>query len=283
MLTAVIATLGAALYGVADFLGGLASRKSTALGVTVGGQVVGMLALLAVSLVIPPASWTDPVLLWGIAAGLCGGTGVLCLYAGLAAGRMSVVAPITASLSAAIPAAVGLIFRGEQLSAVGATGIALALVAVIIVSLTDEPEEGAGKNTRAALLFAILSGIGFSGAILSFSQTPASAAFVPLVISRFTAIVVLGSIALVRGMRPSSLSNVRGLVLATGLTDAAANAVQVTALRIGPLAVASVLGALYPVLTVILARYILHERLRGWQRVGIVLALVAVVLTAWPA
>ncbi len=282
MLTAIIATLGAALYGVADFLGGMASRRAAALSVTVGGQLVGFVALLVVSLILPPESWTDPVLLWGVAAGLSGGTGVLCLYAGLAAGRMSVVAPITASLSAAIPAAVG-IFRGERLSAVGAAGVALALVAVVVVSLTDEPEEGAGTNSRAALVFAVLSGIGFSGAILAFSQTPASASFVPLVISRLTAIIVLGSIALARGLRPLSEPNVRGMVIATGLTDAAANAVQVTALRIGPLAIASVLGALYPVVTVILARYILHERLRGWQRVGIVLALVAVVLTAWPA
>jgi len=282
MLTAVIATVGAALYGVADFLGGMASRRAAALSVTVGGQIVGFVALLAVSLVLPPESWTDPVLLWGIAAGLMGGTGVLCLYAGLAAGRMSVVAPITASLSAAIPAAVG-IFRGERLSGVGAAGVALALVAVVIVSLTDEPEEGAGTNSRAALVFAILAGIGFSGAILAFSQTPASASFVPLVISRFTTIVVMGSIALARGLRPLPGRGLRGMVIATGLTDAAANAVQVTALRIGPLAIASVLGALYPVVTVILARYILHERLRGWQRVGIVLALVAVVLTAWPA
>jgi len=253
MLTAVIATLGAALYGVADFLGGMASRRAAALSVTVGGQLVGFVALLAVSLVLPPESWTDPVLLWGVAAGLAGGTGVLCLYAGLAAGRMSVVAPITASLSAAIPAAVG-IFRGERLSAVGAAGVALALVAVVIVSLTDEPEEGAGTNSRAALVFAVLSGIGFSGAILAFSQTPASASYVPLVISRLTAIVVLGSIALARGLRPLSEPNVRGMVIATGLTDAAANAVQVTALRIGPLAIASVLGALYPVVTVILDR-----------------------------
>ena len=277
MLTAVIATLGAALYG------GLASRKATALSVTIGGQVVGVVVLGIVSLALPPASWTDPILLWGIVAGLSGGTGVLCLYAGLAAGRMSVVAPIAASLSAAIPAAVGLILRGERLGAVGAAGIVLALVAVVIVSMSDEPEEGAGSNSRAALIFAVLSGIGFSGAILSFSQTPASAAFAPLVISRLTVIVVLGSIALARGVRPRHLSGVGGLVLATGLTDAAANAVQVTALRIGPLAIASVLGALYPVLTVILARYVLHERLRGWQRVGIVLALVAVVLTAWPS
>ena len=281
MLTAIIATFGAALYGVADFLGGLASRRSSALSVTIGGQIVGFFALAVVSLLLPPASWTDPVLLWGVVAGLSGGTGVLCLYAGLAAGRMSVVAPITASLSAAIPAAVG-ILRGERLSWVGAAGVALALVAVIIVSLTDEVEEGAGSNSRAALGLAILAGIGFSGAILSFSQTPASASFVPLVISRITTIAVMGSIALARGLQPLPGRDIRGMVIATGLTDAAANAVQVTALRLGPLAIASVLGALYPVVTVILARYVLHERLHGWQRVGIVLALVAVVMTAWP-
>lgn len=281
MLTAAIATLGAALYGVADFLGGLSARRSAALVSTIGSQVVGFLVLALVSLVLPPASWSDPVLLWGVVAGLSGGTGVLCLYAGLAAGRMSVVAPVTASLSAAIPALVG-IARGEKLGPIAGAGVLLALVAVVIVSLTDEPEEGAGHKTRAALLFAVLSGIGFSGAILSYSQTPLSASFAPLAVARLTTIAVLGSIALLRSTNVLAPKDVRPLVIATGVADAAANAVQVTALRLGPLAIASVLGALYPVITVVLARFFLHERLHGWQMVGIVLALTAVVMTAWP-
>ncbi|PKQ15413.1 MAG: EamA/RhaT family transporter [Actinobacteria bacterium HGW-Actinobacteria-7] len=280
MLTALIATLGAAFYGWADFLGGFASRKDSALRVTIAAQVTGLIALAVITAVFPPQDWGDPRILWGAAAGVLGGTGVLSLYAGLATGRMSVVAPITAALSGALPAAVGL-STGATPSLPALVGMVLALVSVIIVSVFAE-DEGHG-DSRKALVFAVISGIGFGTSILCWAQTPASTHFAPLVLARITAITMLVVTGLVfyRG-RVVVSAEARRLAVATGLVDAVANLTQVTALRMGPLALAAVLGALYPVGTILLARFVLHEHLRGWQRVGIGMALVAVILTAVP-
>jgi len=280
MLTALTATLGAALYGAADFLGGFASRRDSALVVTIAAQATGLVVLAALTLVLPPASWTDPRILWGVAAGALGGTGVLALYAGLATGRMSVVAPITAALSGALPAAVGLA-TGGPLRWTALLGMAMALAAVVIVSRFAHDE--GGGDPRRALLFAIVSGVGFGLSILCWAQTPASTRFAPLVLARVTSVTMLSLVALVavKG-RIVPRRDTLALAMGTGAVDAAANLAQVTALRMGPLALASVLGALYPVGTVILARFVLHEHLRGWQRVGIAMALIAVVLTALP-
>jgi drug/metabolite transporter (DMT)-like permease len=285
VLTALVATLGAAFYGFADFYGGLASRRDAALVVTITAQATGLVVLGTLALIFPPASWTDPLILWGVGAGLLGGTGVLSLYAGLATGRMSVVAPITAALSGALPAAVGL-STGARPSWVAMVGMVLALCSVVIVSVFSGEDEvgvaGAGQGKRA-LGFAVIAGVGFGLSILCWAQTPASTGFAPLVAARVTSVTVFSAAAMLLGMR--RLVPVRAampMALLTGVLDAAANLTQVTALRMGPLALASVLGALYPVATVLLARYVLHERLRGWQRVGIAMALVAVALTAWP-
>ena len=147
-MTALVATLAAALFGGADFLGGFASRREPALIVTIGSQAVGLVVLMVVSVFVPPDSWTDPTILWGLSAGLAGGIGVLALYAGLATGRMSLVAPVTAALSGSIPAAVGLLSEGRALSWTSLAGISLALVAVIIVSATAE-DDGNGSGRRA--------------------------------------------------------------------------------------------------------------------------------------
>lgn len=279
-MTALVATLAAALYGGADFLGGFASRRAPALVVTITSQAVGFGVLAVVCLISPPVAWNDPAHLWGLVAGISGGTGVLALYAGLATGRMSLVAPVTAALSGSIPAAVGLLSRVEPLAWTSIVGISLALTAVVIVSATAE-DDGDG-NGRRAVLFGVVAGFGFAGAILSYAQTSTDTGFVPLALARVASVLMLGLVALAarrsivpgRGMGP--------LVLATGLADAAANIAQVVALRLGPLAVAAVIGALYPVGTLLLARLVLHERLHGWQRVGIALALIAVVLTSLP-
>ena len=285
MLTALVATLGAVFYGFADFYGGLASRRDAALIITLAAQATGLVVLGALALIFPPESWQDPLILWGVAAGILGGTGVLSLYAGLATGRMSVVAPITAALSGALPAAVGL-STGAPPSWIAMVGMVLALVSVVIVSVFAEEEEvgtpGAGSGRRA-LMFAVISGVGFGLSILCWAQTPASTGFAPLVAARATSVTVFSVAALAMGLRRLvPVREVMPMALLTGVLDSAANFTQVTALRMGPLALASVLGALYPVATVLLARFVLHEHLRGWQRVGIVMALVAVVLTAIP-
>lgn len=279
-MTALVATVAAALYGGADFLGGFASRRAPALAVTIASQTVGFCALVAASVLAPPVSWADPVHAWGLIAGVFGGTGVLALYAGLATGRMSLVAPVTAALSGSIPALWGTVVAGEPLTVYARTGIGLALCAVVIVSATVE-DDGSGSGRRAVLL-GVVAGVGFAGAILSYARTGAESGLVPLALARVACVVLLGSVALFRRRNVALSRAAVPLVVATGIADAAANIAQVVAVRLGPLAIASVIGALYPVGTLVLARVVLHERLHGWQRAGIALALAAVVLTAIP-
>jgi len=277
-VTALVATLAAALFGGADFLGGFASKRTPALTVTIASQSAGFAVLAVVTLLRPPESWLDPTMIWGVAAGVSGGLGVLALYAGLATGRMSLVAPVTASLSGSVPAVFGLVTGDGRLGWLSGTGIAFALAAVVIVSASAE-DDGEGSGRRA-VGYGILAGICFAASIISYHQTATTTGMAPLALARVVAVVMLGSVAIVGGRRVAVPSDARLLVVATGLVDAAANIAQVTAVRMGPLAVASVLGALYPVGTLLLARWVLHEHVRGWQRVGIGLALVAVVLTA---
>lgn len=277
MLTALIASMSAVLYGTADFLGGFTSRRDAAFVVTFAAQATGLALVAAITVVAPPASWTDPRIMWGLGAGVFGGGGVLALYAGLATGRMSVVGPVAAALTGAIPAAFGLA-TGDAPGPLGVLGMVLAFVAIVIVSVFA-PDEGTGSGGQA-LAFALLAGSGFGISVLCWAQTPASTSFAPLLVARTTTILVFAGIIVVRGGRFVPVHSARGLAVLTGCVDVAANAWQVIALRIGPVALASVIGAMYPVVTVLLARVVLREHLHGWQRVGVALALVAVGLSA---
>ena len=279
MLTALTATLGAALFGGADFLGGLASRKAPALAVTITSQSVGFVILVVGSFVWGSSGNLGVPVGWGVAAGVSGGIGVVALYAGLATGRMSVVAPVTAALSGSIPAIVDFA-NGTRVGPLTLVGIVLAFVAIVIVSISGHDQ----SSVRAwrALGFALIAGIGFSGSILSYAQTPPSSGLWPLAAARVTAVVMLVTVGLVARRSVRLRGEAVRIAVFAGAVDAGANTAVVTALRLGPVAVAAVLAALYPVVTVLLARFVLHEQVRGWQRVGIVLALVAVVLTALP-
>lgn len=276
-MTAALATLSAALFGTADYLGGLASRRESALVVTVRSQIVGFAVLLVGALLLPAVVGMRDVGL-GVFAGISGGIGVVSLYAGLATGRMGVVAPITAALSGTLPALYDIV-RGTHVSPLGVAGMVLALIAVVVVSTTGHHVDDGGSGRRA-LLFALVAGVGFSGSLISYSSTAHASGFWPLVAGRTTTIVMLGAVALVRvrnlKLDPTALRP----TMWAGAFDGFANIAVISALRIGPLAIASVLAALYPVATVLLARYYLEEHLHVWQQVGVGLALVAVVLSA---
>lgn len=275
-MTALIATLAAGLFGTADFLGGFASRRDSAVVVTVRSQMVGGVVLLIASLIVPAAVGRADIA-FGMLAGVAGGIGVLSLYAGLATGRMGVVAPVTAALTGTLPATVDFL-RGTQVGPMALAGIVLALLAVVIVSVSGH--DHSDGSARKALLFAIISGVGFSVSLLSYASTSPDSGFWPTVVGRVTTVTLLTLLAASR--RQSLKLNADALrpTLGAGVFDGLATVAVLTAIRMGPLAVASVLSSLYPVVTVLLARYMLDEHLHGWQRVGVALALAAVVLAA---
>lgn len=277
MPTVLLATVTSLLFGCSDFLGGLASRRDSEVAVTATAHTLGFLLLLAAAMLFP-APFTAPDLAWGAAAGVSAAVGVTALYGALARGRMSVVAPITAALSGALPALFDIV-RGTRVGPLSIAGLFVALVAVVVVSASGDAEERAAMP-RSAILLAVLAGLGFTVGFICFSYAGAGSGLAPLVAARAVSASLLLLSTFARRGRLGLAANARPSALGAGALDALANVTMLAAIRIGPLAIASVLGSLYPVVTILLARVVLHERLRWVQRAGVVLALAAVVLTA---
>lgn len=279
MLTVVLATSTAALFGGADFLGGFASRRDSAFVVTASAHILGVFVLSIAATLFPATLVTTPDLTFGAMAGVSGGLGVAALYAGLAAGRMSVVAPITAAIAGSVPAVYDFA-TGGTVSRLGGCGLVLALAAIVLVSTATHPDDLHGLPPRA-LLLAVAAGFGFAGSFISFSLTGSESGLWPVVSARVISAVLLGAIAWLRYRRVLASYGVRRITAGVGILDAAANITMIAAIRLGPLAVASVLGSLYPVTTVLLAVILLKERVVGVQRVGVAIAFVAIVATAF--
>jgi uncharacterized membrane protein len=231
-------------------------------------------------LILRPEYLTRADILWGAASGIAGTVGILSLYAALAIGRMSIVAPITAALSGAGPALFDLA-RGSHVGPVTLAGLGLALLAVIIVSTTTGTVEDHGMPPLAVGL-SVLAGASFACSLVALSLTLPASGYAPLLVARVVGVAIMGVALLARrGEMSLDLPALR-MAGAAGLLDAGANITMISAIRIGPLAVASVVGSLYPVATMLLARLVLGERLKRHQAFGVALALAAVVLTAIP-
>jgi drug/metabolite transporter (DMT)-like permease len=277
MLTIVLSTATSLLFGCSDFLGGLASRRDSAFAVTANAHLLS-LVVFAVAVAVFPAPFGGADLWWGAAAGVSGGIGVASLYGALALGRMGIVAPLTAALSGSLPAVYDLI-RGTEVRPLSLLGLAVALVAIVIVSASGHPDERAEMPTRA-LVLAFVAGVGFAGSFIFFSLAGKSSGLMPLLAARVVSVALLMAITFARRGHVSLAPDARTSAFGAGALDAAANVTMLAAIRIGPLAIAAVLGSLYPVVTILLARSVLGERLRPVQRAGVVLALAAVMLTA---
>jgi drug/metabolite transporter (DMT)-like permease len=280
MLTALISTATAVLFGSGDFFGGLASRKAPALLVGAIMFATGVVIFPFVLLVVPPAALGARDVGLGAVSGVVGMVGVLSLYAALAIGRMSVVAPITAALGGAGPAVYDLL-TGARVGLTGLVGMVLAVVAVVIVSTTTGTVEEHGMPPRAVGL-SVLAGSCFAVSLIALSLTSVGSGFAPLLVARIVGTIGFAALVLVRRKEMVYEAASMRLAVLAGVLDAAANVTMLTAVRIGPLAVASVVGGLFPVTTMLLARVVLHERLKRHQVAGVALAHVAVVLTALP-
>jgi drug/metabolite transporter (DMT)-like permease len=321
MLTVVLGLAGALVYGAADFLGGLAARRISALRVTAIGALSGVV-LLAIAALIVPGVWSTQALVWGALSGVTGAAAIALLYACLAIGPMSILSPLTAVTSAIVPLTWGLT-TGSELGVIAYPAFALALVAVVLVGLV--PDQRAVRPTLRGLLMATASGILIGAFYILIDQTPDDSGLIPLVANRtvnatimVTLIVVLAVVAGRRHVRAqdaplaviagthgaphaiddadraprvsfmrASAAALRGgwraglvLAIACGVLDAIANIIVLVGLRLGDLTVVSVLTALYPAGTILLAAVVLRERIAPLQWLGLVLALAASAMLA---
>jgi drug/metabolite transporter (DMT)-like permease len=277
------ALASSALYGAADFLGGLASKRASTAWVVSISQGTGLLALLATVGLLPDADPTIPDVLWGAAAGLSGTLGVALLYRALAIGTMGVVAPITAVCAVALPVLVT-IARGQQPAPMALTGIVLAMVSIALVS--QQPPVGSSGTSVAArrglpagVPHALVSGVAIGLFFVVLAEARRESGLWPLVGARAGALpfcILAGALA-GQPLRLVPRGAVRAAA-AAGIVDMTANVLYLLASRMGSLAVAVTLSSLYPASTVALARVVLGERLHRTQVIGLVCALVAVVL-----
>jgi drug/metabolite transporter (DMT)-like permease len=288
----VLALTSAAMYGAADFLGGLASRRASAIAIVVISQLSGLVALLLVLPLLPPSSPVRADWVWGAAAGVAGGVGVALLYRALAIGSMAVVAPITAVCAVTVPVAVS-IALGERPATGTIAGIALALVSIVLVSqqrpdptvvavaqdFSPAAPAGSGIPARASGIgIAFASGVAIGLFFLALARTRADAGLWPLVAARSMSFGLFAVFALVTHRPMRVPSKVLTIAVAGGLLDMLANVLYLLASRYGPLSIVVTLSSLYPASTVLLARTVLGERLSAIQITGIVCALAAVLL-----
>ncbi len=271
-MAAALALLSSVLWGSADFGGGLLTRRLSAYAVVGASQAAGLLAV-TVAVVATGGFDADPGWLpWAVAAGAAGAVGLVCFYSALASGTMGVVSPI-AALGAVVPVIVGLV-EGERPSALALTGIAVALVGVVAAS---GPELRGDTGARPVVL-AVAAGIGFGLTIVFLARGAEASALLTLWGMRATSVSAFLLAAVV--LRAAGGLTARDLapLAAVGVADAGANLLFAVASTRGLVSVTSVLASLYPVVTVLLAGVLLHERLQRLQQGGVAAALLGVAL-----
>jgi drug/metabolite transporter (DMT)-like permease len=283
-MTSLFALVAAVVYGAADFLGGMVAKRASTLAAVVATQGAGLLLLLLATPVLPDATVGRHDVLYGALAGLTGSVGVALLYRGLAMGPMSVVAPITAVCAVVVPLIAGLLL-GEQLLPLAALGVATAIAAVVLLGQEPAPQAtGPSEPPRTAtqvaraVRIALASGVAIGGFFVALGQTTSPAGLWPLAVSRTVSVTVFLTVAFMRRQSWRVPRAALPAALACGALDMIANGLYLVAVRQGQLSLVATLASLYPASTVLLARYVLGERLGRWQQVGVAAAVAAIVL-----
>lgn len=275
MILGLLASLG---WGVADFGGGLTSRRGPVLGVLLISQVASLLVGLAIFAIRSEPAMRPLDILISVTGGTLGAAGLALLYRGLSIGRMGVVAPVAAVLTATLPVVFGFITEGVP-SIFAIAGIASAIVSVILVSRAPAAADG----RPSGIWYAVGAGVIFATFTISASGLSDGLILSPLVLIRVTSILAITGWLLARRQPWRVERSTLPALFAIGTMDMAATAAYLAAIAIGPLAVAAILASLYPVITTMLAALVLHERISRVNALGIFAAGTAVVLIAGAA
>jgi drug/metabolite transporter (DMT)-like permease len=276
VLAAGLALAASVSWGVADYLGGIKSRRIALLAVLAIAQPVG---LAAIAIVVAARGEGPPgtTVLWAVPAALVGTVGITALYRGLATGTVSVVAPVAAT-GAVIPVVIG-IATGDRPSAVQIVGFPLAIGGVVLAS--RERGDGAGRARIAAgVPWGILAALGFGGYFVPMhAAAEADFLWATLLFRVTAAVLVLAAVVAVRPSLRVGRADLVGIA-AIGILDSTGNLFFAASSSVGLVSVVSVLASLYPAVTVALAWLHLRERIGGAQAVGVAAALGGVVLIA---
>ena len=274
----VLGLLSAFAYGSSDFAAGLASRRYAAGPVTGLAQALGITTAGVAVIFFPGVGPRAAALEWGAVSGLGSALGTLALYHGLSVARMSVVATLSAILTAVIPAIVGVVL-GNHLAIGTAIGIVIAIPAIGLVS--SQSQTAAGRPGRAGILYGSLAGLGFALLFIALDQAGTRAGAWPLIPGQLVSLVLIAPFAY-RGVIASGSPSLLAIeiTVGAGVLSGLANLLFLAATGHGQLAIVAVLTALYPAVTVLLARVFLSERWTRLQALGLLTAGAAIILVS---
>lgn len=274
MLSAFLALSASLSWGVGDFLGGVKARVLPALTVLATSQPFG-LAALAITVAVRGTGIPGDEVAWSALAAVFGTIGLLAFYRGMAAGAISVIAPI-AAIAAGIPVIWGVAVSGDHVSALQALGFVAALGGSVAASVELRPER---TQLAAGVGWAALAMLCFGAYYIPMHAASTQDWLWPAFLFRCTSVTLVWTVVLARRVRPAGFRAHWAGLVAIGILDTAGNALYAAASSThGLISVVSVLASLYPVVTVLLARLILGERVQRTQDAGVVVALVGVVL-----
>lgn len=277
-----LAFMSAVLYGVSDYVGGRASRRSPATAVALVAEVTVFALCIVIIPLIESDGPTSRAIWWGLAAGITSSIGVVGLYYALAKGNMTVVAPVTGLVAAIVPVAVG-IATGDRPSPLAVAGIVAAVVAVALIGGIARmlSGESGGPGVDAGIVVIALGvGLSFGLLFVSLDRSGDDTGQWPLLFARFTSLPILVLAALVqfRGNRPPVGRQLVLPAAAVGILIACSNASYLISTREGLLSVVAVVVAMYPASTIVLASVIDGERATHSQVAGMALAAAALVM-----
>lgn len=272
MTAIILALVSSVAYGLTDFLGGLAARRAH---IFLLGSLTQPLGLVVLLLIAP---WTggelsSEVWFWGLVSGVGGALAYVTLFRALAIGPMSVASPVSALVAVVLPVLAGVAF-GERLPLLGWLGIAVGMVAVLMVSQVHE--DAPHPVSLRVLLLSIGAGVFISVFLVALERAPEDSGLWPLVVVRIVTSTLLLTAAFASRVLGPISRDVLVLGAASTLLDVLATAAFMLATREGLLTVVAVITALYPAATVLMARVILKEHLQAMQRLGLGLAALSV-------
>lgn len=282
---ALLALASALFYGLADFAGGLLSRRAGFTAVALVGQLGGLVLTLAVAPFVPaPGGPTAPDLAWGALSGVGTGVGMLFLYRGLSRGEMSVVVPVSAVGGVALPVLVGVALLGDRPSPLSWLGIAATVPALWCVSRAPSGD-GTGGGSRSpafsgATADGLVASLGIALQYVALAQAGPGSGIWPVVAGRVAASLTILPTAVRehRGLRLRLPLRLAGAAAVTGGAAALALVCYLLATRAQIVVIAVVLSSLYPAIPVLLGITFLRERLRPSQVAGLAGAGAAIVL-----
>jgi drug/metabolite transporter (DMT)-like permease len=280
LLSILYGILSAGTWGAADFIGGLASKRTSPYRVLFLTEIAGLVPFVILALLLHEPIPSTADLLLGADSSLIGLGGLLMLYRALASGQMIIAAPVSALFAALIPVIFGFFALGVP-SFATLIGFGLAFAAVWLISqtdLTDGRSPLKGLRNLADLRLPLLSGLFFGSYFLIIHRATLNAFFWPLVAARLAGFVMFGLFALLTRQPALPPREVWGLCIINGVIDIAGNGFYILSAQAGRLDVAAVLSALYPASTVLLAWVVLKERINSLQVLGVLLAFIAIVL-----